>query len=143
MDAVRDFERMCQFKPIGNKCCRVFICNEAHRLSDRVVSRLQTVLEEPCVQRNSTWIFTTTNRGQESLFADKFDACPFLSRATVLEYESRGDQLVLDYACHIRKIAQAEGCDGKPIADYIALVKKHKHNLRSCLMAVEAGAMLE
>jgi replication-associated recombination protein RarA len=143
MDAVREFERMCQCKPIGNKCCHVFICNEAHRLSDRVVSRLQTVLEEPCVQRNNTWIFTTTNRGQESLFADKFDACPFLSRATVLEFESRGEQLVLDFACHVRKIAQAEGCDGKPIAAYIELVRKCKHNLRTCLMAEESGAMFD
>jgi hypothetical protein len=55
----------------------------------------------PCDQRNSTWIFTTTNRGQESLFADKFDACPFLSRAMVLEFESRGEQLVLDFACQL------------------------------------------
>jgi DNA polymerase III gamma/tau subunit len=66
IDAVREFERMCQCKPIGNKGCHVFICNEAHRLSDRVVSRLQTVLEEPCVQRNSTWVFTTTNRGRKA-----------------------------------------------------------------------------
>jgi hypothetical protein len=112
-------------------------------LSDRVVSRLQTVLEEPCVQRNSTWVFTTTNRGQESLFADKFDACPFLSRATVLELESPGEQLVLDFACYVRKIAQAEGCDGRPIGAYIDLVRKCKHNLRARLMAVESGVLLE
>lgn len=143
MDFVRELERMCQFKPIGEKMCHVFICNEAHRLSDRVVSRLQTVLEEPHVQRNSTWIFTTTNRGQQSLFADKFDACPFLSRATVLEFESRGEQLLLDYACHVRQIAQAEGCDGKPIESYLQLVRKHQFNLRACLMAVESGAMLD
>lgn len=151
MDAVREFERMCQFKPIGTKMCHVFICNEAHRLSDRVVSRLQTVLEEPCVQRNSTWIFTTTNRGQQSLFADKFDACPFLSRATILEFDSAflpdakssASPIELAYAEHIRGIAQAENCDGKPIGDYVKLVRKHKHNLRSCLMAVESGAMLD
>ncbi|WP_254512287.1 AAA family ATPase [Anatilimnocola floriformis] len=142
LDAVRQFERMCSSKPIGEKGCHVFICNESHRLSDRVVSRLQTVLEEPCVQRNSTWIFTTTIAGQTSLFADKFDACPFLSRATVLEFESRGEQLVLDYACHVRKIAQAEGCDGQPIDRYIDLIKTCKLNLRQALMAVESGCML-
>jgi replication-associated recombination protein RarA len=143
MDFVRELERMCQFKPIGQKMCHVFICNEAHRLSDRVVSRLQTVLEEPCVQRNSTWVFTTTIAGQRDLFADKFDACPFLSRATVLEFESRGEQLVLDYACHVRKIAQAEGCDGQPIDRYIELIKTCKLNLRQALMAVESGCMLD
>lgn len=143
MDFVRELERMCQFKPIGQKMCHVFICNEAHRLSDRVVSRLQTVLEEPSVQKNSTWIFTTTNRGQRDMFADKFDACPFLSRATILEFESRGEQLILDYACHVRKIAQAEGCDGQPIDKYVDLLKSCKMNLRQALNAVESGAMLD
>ena len=143
MDAVREFERMCSSKPIGQKGCHVFICNEAHRLSDRVVSRLQTCLEMETVQRNSTWCFTTTLEGR-SLFADsKFDACPFLSRATLLEFESRGEELVLDYACHVRKIAQAEGCDGKPIGRYIELIKACKLNLRQALMAVESGAMLD
>jgi replication-associated recombination protein RarA len=143
MDFVRQLERMCQCKPLGEKMCHVFICNEAHRLSDKVVSRLQTVLEEPCVQRNSTWIFTTTCKGQAHLFDERFDACPFLSRATILEFETRGDQLVLDFACHVRKIAQAEKCDGKPIGDYVELVKQHRFNLRSCINAVESGAMLD
>ena len=63
MDRVREFERMCQFKPLG-KGCHVFICNEAHGLSSKVVSRLQTLLEQDNVQRNSTWIFTTTFQGE-------------------------------------------------------------------------------
>lgn len=112
-------------------------------LSDRVVSRLQTVLEEPQVQRNSTWIFTTTNRGQRALFDDKFDACPFLSRATALEFESRGSELELAFAVHVRKIAQAEGCDGRPLEDYLALVRRCGHNLRKAIGEVESGAMLD
>lgn len=142
MDYVRDIESKVTGRPLGGKCW-VFICNEAHRLSDRVVSYLQTVLETEGAIRNATFVFTTTTQGQEMLFADKFDACPFLSRATILSFETRGEQLILDYACHVRKIAQAEKCDGKPIGDYIELVKKHKLNLRSCLMAVESGCMLD
>lgn len=141
LDFIRDLERMCQTKPLGQKGCHVFICNEAHRLSDRATSLLQTVLEERHVQRNSTWCFTTTRKGA-SLFDDNFDACPFLSRATILQFESRGEQLLLDYACHVRKIAQAEGCDGQPIERYLDLVRKNSYNLRACLSAVESGVML-
>lgn len=142
MDFLRDIERMCQGKPIGGKAW-AFICNEAHRLSDRVVSRLQTLVEDRMVQKNATLLFTTTFHGQASLFDNKIDACPFLSRAVICEFEARNDQLMLDYACHIRKIAQAEKCDGKPIGDYLDLVRKHDGNLRSCLGAIEAGCMLD
>lgn len=142
MDYVRDIEVKVTGRPLGGKCW-VFICNEAHRLSDRVVSYLQTVLETEGAIRNATFLFTTTTQGQEMLFADKFDACPFLSRATILSFETRGEQLILDYACHVRKIAQAEGCDGKPISDYIDLIKKCKLNLRQALNQIEAGCMLD
>src|SRR5688500_18381532 len=54
MDRVREFEQMCQVRPLG-KGCHVFIINEAHGLSGKVVSRLQTVLEQEHVQRTSTW----------------------------------------------------------------------------------------
>lgn len=141
MEFVRDIERMCQCKPLGRGCW-VFICNESHGLSDRVLSRLQTTVEIPAVQRNATFIFTTTNAGQKRLFSDRFDAAPFLSRAVRLDFESNGEQLVLDYACHVRKVAQTEGCDGQPIASYIDLVRKNSMNLRACLNAVESGALL-
>ena len=140
LDAVRQFETNCQYKPFG-KGCLCFVCNEAHRLSDRVVSRLQTVLEEPCVCKNSTWIFTTTNQGQESLFADKFDACPFLSRATILEFKDPR-RSVLEWALHLQKIAQAEQLDGKPIESYMRLFEKCGFNPRAAINRIESGEML-
>ena len=36
LDRVREFERICQFRPLG-KGCHVFIVNEAHGLSSKVV----------------------------------------------------------------------------------------------------------
>lgn len=140
LDRVREFERMCQFKPLG-KGCHVFIVNEAHGLSSKVVSRLQTVLEQDHVQRNSTWIFTTTFQGQQRLFDGAFDACPFMSRAIELTLE-HGEDVVLAFAVRARKIAHTEQLDGKPLEDYVRLVRGCDCNMRKVLQQIEAGEML-
>jgi len=140
MDRVREFERMCQFKPLG-KGCHVFIVNEAHGLSSKVVSRLQTVLEQDNVQRNSTWIFTTTFQGERKLFDATFDACPFMSRAIELTLE-HGEDVVLAFAVRARKIAQSEQLDGKSLDDYVRLVRQSGCNMRKVLQRIEAGEML-
>lgn len=140
MEKVREFERMCQFKPLG-KGCHVFIVNEAHGLSSKVVSRLQTVLEQENVQRNSTWIFTTTFQGQRKLFDDAFDACPFMSRAVELTLE-HGENVVLAFALRARQIAQAESLDGKDVPEYVRLVRECGCNMRKVLQRIEAGEML-
>lgn len=140
MDRVREFERMCQFKPIG-KGCHVFIVNEAHGLSGKVVSRLQTVLEQEHVQRNSTWLFTTTFQGQRRLFDGILDACPFMSRAIELTLE-HGEDVVLAFAVRARQIAHAEQLDGKALEDYVRLVRDCGCNMRKVLQRIEAGEML-
>lgn len=140
MDRVREFERICQFRPLG-KGCHVFIVNEAHGLSSKVVSRLQTVLEQDNVQRNSTWIFTTTFQGQRKLFDDAFDACPFMSRAIELTLE-HGEDVVLAFAVRARRIAQTEHLDGLDLDDYVRLVRGCGCNMRKVLQQIEAGEML-
>lgn len=142
MDFVREMERMTECKPIGRGCW-VFICNEAHGLSDKVLSRLQTTVERPSFQKNATFILTTTNAGQQRIEDCRFDALPFLSRATVLQFESSSSTLELAYAVHVRKIAQAEGCDGKPLDEYLSLLKRCGWNLRRAIGEVESGAMLD
>jgi replication-associated recombination protein RarA len=139
IDRVREFERMCQFRPLG-KGCHVFIVNEAHGLSSKVVSRLQTVLEQDHVQRNATWIFTTTFKGQRKLFDDAFDATPFMSRAVELTLE-HGENVVLAFAIRSRQIAIAEQLDGKPLEDYVRLVRGSGCNMRKVLQRIEAGEM--
>ncbi len=91
---VREFDRMCHCKPLGGSY-HVWIINEAHNMSSKVVSELQTVLESPHVQRNSTWAFTTTSRGEKLLFDSKFDAVPFLSRAIKIELDGAARRLTL------------------------------------------------
>lgn len=140
IDRVREFERMCQSKPLG-KGCHVFIVNEAHGLSSKVVSRLQTVLEHTHVQSNSTWIFTTTFQGQQRLFDGAMDACPFMSRAIELTLE-HGEDVVLAFAVRARQIAQQEELDGQPQDAYVQLVRDCGCNMRKVLQRLEVGEML-
>lgn len=140
IDRVREFERMCQFKPIG-KGCHVLIVNESHGLSSKVVSKLQTVLEQSHVQRNSTWIFTTTFQGQKRLFDGVMDACPFMSRAIELTLE-HGEDVVLAFAVRARQIAQQEQLDGQPLDAYVRLVRNCGCNMRKVLQQIEAGEMI-
>lgn len=137
---VREFDRMCRCKPLGASY-HVWIINEAHNLSSKVVSELQTVLESPHVQRNSTWTMTTTDQGEQLLFDTKFDALPFLSRAIKIELDGRGSEL--NFALRAREVAQAEGLDGKPLDEYLALVRKFHWNLRSMMNAIESGELME
>ena len=46
MAQVREFERMCRVKPLGSDG-HAFIVNEAHRLSQAVISRLLSTFELP------------------------------------------------------------------------------------------------
>lgn len=137
LEDIRSFDRMCRCRPIG-KGYHVFILNEAHRLSSKVVSELQTVLESSHVQRNSTWICTTTLKGA-TLFDTKFDALPFLSRAIKLELDGRGSEL--EFALRARTVAQQEGLDGATLERYLQLIKDCGGNLRAAYNAIESGEL--
>lgn len=139
VEQLRDFERMCRMKPLG-KGWHAFVINESHNLSARVVSELQTVLEEPHVQNTSLWVFTTTTAGQQRLFDTKFDAQPFLSRAMMFELSMHGHEL--DFAQRVMEIAQAEQLDGRPLCEYVELIRRCNGNMRKALNAVESGEML-
>ena len=148
---VDQIERQCHGRPIGGRpWC--FIINEAHRLTSNIVGRLNTTFEIDVVQRNSTWIFTTTNDGQAKLFDDEIETSPFSSRVQAIALARRGLAECTSaqgrkqpgpFALRAQQIARAENMDGRPIADYVALVKRCRNNLRMAIQEIEAGAMLE
>jgi DNA polymerase III gamma/tau subunit len=117
---------------------RAFIVNEAHGLSAPVIEELLDCLEP--IPPHVAWFFTTTKAGQESLFGDQIDAHPLLSRCALVAFSDQpGAQRVAEY---LRGIAQAEGLDGRPVAQYVRLFNRNKGNIRACLQEIEAGGMM-
>ena len=118
---------------------RAYIINEAHGLSKPAIRQLLVLLER--LPNHVVVIFTTTSEGQDSLFEEKIDAHPLLSRCQEIPLSRR--DLAKPFAERARQIAQAAGLDGQPEEAYLKLVRKHKNNLRAVLQAVESGTMLE
>ena len=125
----------------GQRSQHVFIVNEAHALRAPVIRRLNTTFETAEVQRNSTWIMTTTVDGSESLFDGEIEASPFTSR--VFEIQLGRRDLATPFAKRAMEIAQAAGLDGRPLAEYVKLAKRCRNNLRKMVMEVEMGAMID
>jgi replication-associated recombination protein RarA len=140
LEMVRDWQLCCRMRPLGAKG-HAFVVDESHLLRGPIISEFQTVLEEPEVQRTATFIFTTTPNGQQKLFDSKSDFEPFLSRAKVYEFSTHGHEL--DFAQRVMEIARAENLDGRPLDEYVELIRRCKGNLRSALNAVESGEMLK
>lgn len=135
---ITDWERRLRCKPMGGTGWALTI-NESHGLRKDAVRQLLVTLER--LPSYATVIMTTTNEGQQSLFDDCIDASPLMSRCTVIQLESRGAQLELAFAVHLRAIAQREGMDGQPIERYVDLVRACKFNMRAALQEIESGVM--
>ena len=116
------------------------IVNEVHCLSSKVIILLLNMLEAlpdyVCV------ILTTTKEGELSLFEDNIDASPLTSRCSIINLESRGEKLETAFSIYLRKISREHGLGDRPLADYVALVRRHNFNLRACIQSLESGEML-
>lgn len=134
---VIEIERQSAMRAIGSKPGRAYLVNEAHGLSKAAIRQLLVALER--VPGHVVWIFTTTSDAQDKLFEDCLDAHPLLSRCVVIALTRQG--LAKPFAERAREIAQREQLDGKPIEQYVALMQKHKNNLRAALQEIEAGGM--
>lgn len=119
LDLIREWERRCNYYPL--KTAHAFIVNEAHMLHTKAVSKLQTTLEAPCVQKNGTFIFTTTDKGQQHLFDTRFDAFPFLSRAIIVDLKM-DEQTIIDIASHLKSTAEKLGLGGGSLESYMQML---------------------
>jgi len=133
---VRHLESVMHMYGFG-KGGRAWIFNEAHRMRSDVVTRMLTTLEE--LPDHVVLIFTTTIEGQ-TLFEDDLDANPLLSRCIRLPLAQR--DLAKAFAERAHEIAEQEGLNGRPVADYVRLVNKHGANFRAVLQEIESGVMM-
>lgn len=136
--AIQELEKTSHIYGMGEKSGRAYIVNEAHGLNKAAVRQLLTTLER--LPAHVVWIFTTTDDGQAALF-DGIDGSPLLSRCLALPMARRG--LAEAIAQRALEIARAEDLDGKPLSQYLELVKQKRNNFRAVLQHIEAGGMLD
>ena len=144
VERIEWIDRCCRYGglgPNGKSIPHVFLIDEAHLLRGPILGELNTLLEAPHVLRNSFWMFSTTVAGQKKLFDDdEIERVPFSSRTKAFPLES-DEKVVLSFALRARKIAQAESMDGRPLEDYVSLVRRHNCSMREVLQAIEMGEM--
>lgn len=139
IETVRGWERDAQHTTLDGSCY-CYIINEAHKLNTKIVSRLQTTLEMEHIQKRATFVFTTTNRGQQMLFDNAIDAMPFLSRAIQIDLTLDGSTLEA-MAQYLQRTAQTLHLDGQSIDAYHRLIDDCNANMRQCLQRIASGAM--
>lgn len=129
LDRIKD--SMC-LRAMG-KGGRVWIINEAHGVSGRVLRGLLGVLER--IPRHCLFIFTTTRAGAQMLLDGTSDASPLIDRCEVIRFTTQG--FAKPAAQRLRAIAQAENADGEPESFYLGILRENGNSLRRAIGAVE------
>ena len=140
-EELKRVSREMQFRPM----CRgyAFILNEAHSVRKDQVPKLLGLLED--LPKWAVWVLTASVKQRQMMFSHivndrSDDASALLSRC--MEVPMQSDGVELAFAIRARTVAQAAGMDGKPLEEYVKLVKRCECNLRTVIQEIENGAML-
>ncbi len=136
---LEEWENLLRYRPLEGKAW-VFIINEAHLLTPRIIGRLLVRIDD-AIKDSEVWIFTTTSEAQKQLFDARLDSSAFLSRCVRLTLTVTGKEDTL--AQYVKGVAEAAGLDGSPLSVYRAAIVEAKGNLRAVINAIEAGQLSE
>ena len=137
-----ELESHCFTFGLGEKTGRVFIINEAHRMSAAAIGQLLT-WSETIPNHVAIILTTTTTDGAEKILKEKEDGAALKSRSVDLPLARRG--LAEEFARHALEIARAEQLPriGEITEkDVLRYVKGVRNNFRATLQALESGALL-
>jgi replication-associated recombination protein RarA len=135
---LRNVDNEYRSRPLGGGGW-AFLVNQAHGLKPEQIRRLLTTLDSGSIPPFVVWVFTTTAVAQKSLFDERIDADPLLSRCEVFDDLTVNVRVAGEY---VKRIAQAEGLDGQPLEEYVKLALACKGNIRMMLSKVGRGAMI-
>lgn len=118
---------------------RVWVVNESHNLTPKAVQAFLSLLER--LPSKWVFVFTTTEAGE--LFAGATN--PLLDRCYHVSLTTQGltgePKKPGAFAKRLYEIAQAEGLNGRPVADYVRLLKREHGSFRAALKAMELGKL--
>lgn len=116
-------------RPFGRGYC--YVVNEAHGFRQDQVERILGLIESlPAWQ---TWVFTTTDKGQQSLMFDCDDAGPLMSRCIKLKLQCSE----FEFSKNFVKQAHSVGIE-LTIAEASAIMRRNKGNYRAALVELES-----
>lgn len=134
--ALADWERKVAGKGLGGHGWALII-NEAHGLRKDTIRQLLVTLER--LPAHVVVVFTTTEKGQKSLFDGQIDSRPLVGRCINLELSKTVE--ALPAAIHVHRIATVEGLTSKGISEFIDLIRRCQGSLREAIQAVDGGEM--